>query len=127
MGLEALSQGALHATFIDSSKEALQCIRKNIELLHLEKQTTVLFGDVFSLIKKLPKESFDILYADPPYSQASELLTLLEFLDTHPLVKKGGLVLLEEGTSSSFPPLKTLVHKETRRFGMSIVHQFFRI
>jgi 16S rRNA (guanine966-N2)-methyltransferase len=126
MGLEALSQGASHATFVESSKEALLCIQENIRTLCLKNSATILFGNALAVIKKLPKESFDILYADPPYSQAKDLLLLLAFLDVHPLVKKGGLIVLEEGSPSqcTFPLFKTLIHKDTRGFGKSLLHQF---
>ncbi len=128
MGLEALSQGAAHATFIDSSKEAISCIEQNVQKLGVEKSVTVLYGDVLAQIKKLPRDSFDILYADPPYDQAVSHIALLEFLDLHPLVKKGGLVLLEEGYPSviSLPQLKNFFLKESRHFGNSLLHQYRR-
>lgn len=129
MGLEALSQGASHATFIDSSHAAISCIRENIRSLEVEKETTVIFGNVLSAIKKLPANSFDILYADPPYEQAEALIDLLEFLGKHPLIKEGGLVLLEEGFPSelSLPTPPGFFYRDSRHFGKSLLHQYSRL
>ena len=38
MGIEALSRGAKHATFVESHKDALRCINANLATLKLEKE-----------------------------------------------------------------------------------------
>lgn len=128
MGLEALSQGASTATFVDSSKEAILCIEKNVDALGLEDVTTILRGDVLAALKKFPENSFDIVYADPPYAQAHIRVELLHSLDHHPVVKKGGFVLLEEEYPSkqTLPPLKNYLHLDARHFGKSLLHQYRR-
>src|SRR6185437_12636332 len=99
MGLEALSAGAKHATFVDASREAIRCIRENISLLKVEEKTTVIQGDVLKVMKKL-KSPFDVIYCDPPYEKAALHLDILPFLDQSPLIHPGTLLLLEEGSPS---------------------------
>ena len=38
MGIEALSRGASHTTFVDNDRNAIRCIRENISLLNLQKR-----------------------------------------------------------------------------------------
>lgn len=127
MGIEALSQGASHATFIDSSKEAIRCIRENIRSLQLEDNTTVFLADAQKALKKL-KKPFDIVYIDPPYADAALLIPILETLDQSSLLTDNAIVLIEEGYPSPLHldklTLTTLRHKDSRHFGKSLLHQY---
>ena len=49
LGIEALSRGAAHATFIDQGKSALAALRANLRDLGLEDRATVLAGDAVVL------------------------------------------------------------------------------
>jgi 16S rRNA (guanine966-N2)-methyltransferase len=131
MGLEALSRGAAHATFVENDRAALHCLQENIQTLKVDEKCTLVGYDCSSALKKFAKKKlrFDIVYADPPYAVASKLLEeILLFFDTHDLLNKGGVLFLEE----AFPPtLKTenlsLAHLrfvDTRSFSHSTLHQF---
>ena len=74
MGLEALSRGAKTATFVDNSRESIRCIQANVQLLKVESQAQVIYGDVIEILAKLAKKGavYDIIYADPPYGQLSQ-------------------------------------------------------
>src|SRR3972149_174780 len=71
MGLEALSRGALHVTFVDKSNEAIRCIRENLQTLDAEAAATILQADAMSALKKLEgrKKIFSFIYIDPPYEE----------------------------------------------------------
>jgi 16S rRNA (guanine966-N2)-methyltransferase len=49
LGIEALSRGAAHATFVDQAKGALGSVRANLRELALEPRATVLSGDAVAL------------------------------------------------------------------------------
>ena len=53
MGIEALSCGASHATFIDQNRSAIQCIRENLQSLKIENKATVIQGSAVSILKRL--------------------------------------------------------------------------
>jgi 16S rRNA (guanine966-N2)-methyltransferase len=63
LGLEALSRGATHATFIESDPRAAAAIRRNAEKLGAS--VTILGGSAFALPRAEP---FDLIFADPPYA-----------------------------------------------------------
>jgi 16S rRNA (guanine966-N2)-methyltransferase len=126
MGIEALSRGASHATFVESHKDALRCIKANLAALKLE--AAVYSYDVFDALKKLEKkgETFDIIYADPPYHITTIYEELLSYLDSSKLLTKGGTLFLESLSPSPLKKmeLKHLVPIDQRRFGTSLLHRY---
>lgn len=67
LGIEALSRGATHATFVESDKAALGCIRQNLDHLGFADRATVVRGDVARWVEStLPL--CDLLLVDPPYT-----------------------------------------------------------
>lgn len=67
LGLEALSRGATSCIFVDQNKGAADVIRRNLAKSRL-REGVVRQGDVFRLLKTLPSDSVDLVFADPPYA-----------------------------------------------------------
>ena len=65
-GLEALSRGAAHATFVEHDRAALVALRSNIAACQAEDCITVLPMDALALP---PGEPADLVFLDPPYRQ----------------------------------------------------------
>lgn len=134
MGLEALSRGAQSAAFIDAHKEAIHCIEANAALLNVKSQTQVFRGDVMATLAWLEKQgdSFDIIYADPPYNTADPRTSILyseqiiHWIDAHALLKPEGILFIEEDFRVQPKPdqLKTLAFKDSRRFGQAALQQY---
>lgn len=78
LGLEALSRGAAHVTFVERSRRAIGVLERNIHSLGAEDATTVVRGDALAHLHKLDPVRCDLALADPPYgrSHAHRLLTL---------------------------------------------------
>ncbi len=132
MGIEALSRGAAHATFVDHSRAAVHCIEENLKLLGLQSRADVFVFDANTALHKCAKKkrAFDVIYIDPPYklSQTTPLLReLLQCIDVHSLLLPGGTVLIEESAPATLPGDISLSHMRystTRRFSDTILHQF---
>ncbi len=65
LGIEALSRGAAHATFVENAPAALAAIEQNIDALGLGAQATIVRGDAASY---RPAAPVDIAFVDPPYA-----------------------------------------------------------
>jgi 16S rRNA (guanine966-N2)-methyltransferase len=74
LGLEALSRGAAHCTFIDKAKTSLDLARNNIEALGARTESDLLLGDASTLNFK--GKTFDLILLDPPYHKGLIELTL---------------------------------------------------
>lgn len=66
LGIEALSRGAEHCTFVDNSKQSVNCIKSNISACGFDDKSTVVAADSVSFISTC-RDTFDIAFLDPPY------------------------------------------------------------
>ena len=97
MGLEALSRGAASATFIDSSREAMEIVKRNAESCGFFGASHFLVSDYRNYIRKAKgREHFDLVFVDPPYAMAvcAEAACLLA---REELIIPGAIVVLESG------------------------------
>lgn len=74
MGLECLSRGAEHVTFVERDRPALTLLKQNIETLRLGSRATVLSSDALSaaLIPTLGVRTLDLAFVDPPYATTED-------------------------------------------------------
>jgi 16S rRNA (guanine966-N2)-methyltransferase len=77
LGIEALSRGAAHCTFIERDRDALEVLKRNIETLGLTDRATIVRGDAMSQLASV--KGATLIVADPPYEFAKwhELLDLV--------------------------------------------------
>ena len=69
LGIEALSRGASHVTFVDSSASALAAIEKTLAGLGaLRTSFTLHRGDAEQFVRGLTAHAFTLGFADPPYA-----------------------------------------------------------
>jgi len=95
VGIEALSRGATHSTFIESSRRASAVIEANLEALGIA-DASIVNQDALSALKQFQETDtqFDIIFFDPPY--ASELYgKAMELLGVGDLLAAGGIVVVE--------------------------------
>lgn len=133
MGIEAISRGASHATFVEKDRKTARGLQENLRSLGIGESSLVLCQDVFSLIPTLKSAPYDIIYIDPPYQLVTHskklFLELLSILDQSKLLAPEALVFIEEGCPGNFTPADfsfTHLHlKDTRRLSAAILHQLF--
>jgi 16S rRNA (guanine966-N2)-methyltransferase len=64
LGLEALSRGAAHATFVEHDRAALAALRVNIAACRAEDRSTILAADALAVPQG---EAARLIFLDPPY------------------------------------------------------------
>jgi 16S rRNA (guanine966-N2)-methyltransferase len=67
MGIEALSRGARHVTFVDNDWSAVEAIRSNLEVTDLTAKATVIRADAMRFDTGTAA-GFDLAIVDPPYA-----------------------------------------------------------
>ncbi len=78
LGIEALSRGAAHAVFVESSRAAVDVIRDNLRSLGLEAQATVLPVRVERAQRALDTHGpYDLVLCDPPWPELDRALAAL--------------------------------------------------
>ncbi|WP_300033457.1 16S rRNA (guanine(966)-N(2))-methyltransferase RsmD [uncultured Roseobacter sp.] len=68
LGLEALSRGAAHVTFVDDGRVAQRLIRENIKRLRVAESTRLVARDALRL-PPCDGAPFDLIFLDPPYGK----------------------------------------------------------
>lgn len=68
LGIEALSRGARHATFVENAPAAIRTLTENLTALGVPpERTTILRTDAIRYVERLVDPDFDVVFADPPY------------------------------------------------------------
>ena len=102
IGIEALSRGAAHASFVEQSKKAMTCIRENLAYTKLSDRADVYETDVFNALSRMEgRKCFDYIFMDPPYNQLLEK-KVLEYLSTSTLLSDDGIIIVEASLETDF-------------------------
>ncbi len=101
LGLEALSRGARHVTFVEESAVAAGQLRRNVELLDA-RGATVLQQDALAYLREPCGQHYDIAFLDPPFA-ADFLGETCRLLDASGLLADGALVYLEQDRGAAEP------------------------
>jgi 16S rRNA (guanine966-N2)-methyltransferase len=95
LGFEALSRGAERVVFVEKARPAAEAIRKNAETLGAQSRVTLLASDLQQCAGALRRTGpFDLIVADPPWTDLDRAIDALTGLITSELVAPEGLVVL---------------------------------
>ena len=122
LGLEALSRGAKHATFIDSSRQALGIVKKNSAILHEWKNTTLLKFDAtrFSSPPRAAKAPCGLAFLDAPYQKELSLPALLGIVNKG-WVQSGAIVIVEMAAKEEIELPRQYEQLDERTYGAARV------
>jgi 16S rRNA (guanine966-N2)-methyltransferase len=74
MGIEALSRGAAHATFVERSTTALDALRKNVASTGFGARSLIVDANVIGFLDRgAPREPYDFAFLDPPFADVAIL------------------------------------------------------
>lgn len=123
VGIEALSRGAAHATFIELNHKMLPVLRENLRITGLADRAETLRADAFKFLQSTVTP-YDMIYVAPPQYQemAARALALL---DGSPLLAADGIVIVQiypkERPGVAAVPLARLVLTDERRYGSTLL------
>jgi 16S rRNA (guanine966-N2)-methyltransferase len=116
MGLEALSRGASHVTFVDKNRISIEAAEFNIRAFHEEENTRLLRCDS----SQLPpvNEPYDLLFLDPPYHTNLGYKSLRTAL-AGGWIKEHTAVVLEQGVKDPIKLPEGLIVLDERKYSNS--------
>lgn len=101
IGIEALSRGALHCTFVERDRACVDVIKHNLTVTKLIERADVVHGDAISSLRNL-KCLFDIIFLDPPY-HFDLVQKTLEQISKLNLLTPNGFVIAEQASDEPLP------------------------
>ena len=118
-GIEALSRGAAHATFVERDAGAVRTIKANLQRTGLADRATVTRGEVLAWLRdpaRVNEPSRDVVLLDPPYEDTAVLAAALDALG--PLLAPTARVVAKHFWRDA-PPARVglLASDRERRFG----------
>lgn len=105
VGIEALSRGARHVYFAENSKLALATLRSNLERFPISSLCSLDPGGTLPLLRNLAKQNVtpDVVFLDPPYSEAASYSETLEFLSRSSILSNGSTIVAEHARRIPLP------------------------
>jgi 16S rRNA (guanine966-N2)-methyltransferase len=123
IGIEALSRGARHATFIEKDPRAIQLLKKRLsKFLISEKDRSIICGEARTEIRRL-KKTFDLIYIDPPY-EYEDYPALLHQVEQQGLLNLSGALFIEAGADLLNLSPQVLKCRKTHSYGNTILYHF---
>jgi 16S rRNA (guanine966-N2)-methyltransferase len=121
LGLEALSRGAAHVTFVETDAEARGIIRDHIEAFGAGGITKLLRRDATALGAPGTFGQFDLVFLDPPYGQGLGEKALRE-IAINGWLAPGATVVLEESVEAEVTFPDGFALDDRREYGAAAVH-----
>jgi 16S rRNA (guanine966-N2)-methyltransferase len=109
VGIEALSRGAAHVSFIENHAPSAALIRKNLAALKVHTGVTVICADAVRALETLePKlksrdTAYDYIFIDPPYAATTDYSRVLQKIATSLLLAGRGIVAVEHRKTFELP------------------------
>lgn len=97
LSCEAVSRGATHVDAVELSKKSIAIIRDNLKLLGIENEVRVHGEDVLKYLKRYEGEPYDLVFADPPFTEKLADATL-EALAASRAVGPDTIVMIESSS-----------------------------
>jgi 16S rRNA (guanine966-N2)-methyltransferase len=96
VGIEALSRGARHATFVELDGATAEVLRENLRTTDTADRAEVIRGDAFAFLRAAAQaqRTFDLIYVAPPQYHGLAAQAFRQ-LDAAPLTTPGGLVIIQ--------------------------------
>jgi 16S rRNA (guanine966-N2)-methyltransferase len=120
LGLEALSRGAGHATFVESDKRAAEILKANVKELGFA--NVVIVNRTAEAYVVAEGERFDVVFADPPYAVTDDELKKVLHGLRHRLAPDA-LLMVERASRSGEPAWPEEVEPlRAKRYGDTAVY-----
>jgi len=101
LGLEALSRGAEHCWFCDSSRDSIKLIRENVLYCKAEDKSTIMAGDFRKVLARLT-DQMDVILLDPPYGKGL-LPECFELIEEYDILSENGVIMAEHWRDEQLP------------------------
>lgn len=118
LGLESLSRGAAHGTFVENHRPMVKILKENIRLFSQE--TVLLEQDVLSFLSQKASKPYDLIFMDPPYGSVS-WSDVIGKIFKNDWLADGGLIVIEGEKNTLLTDVQGFDVNKTRTYGKTSV------
>lgn len=123
LGIECLSRGAAHCTFVDQRREAVRLMKENLKVCDVADRATVVQSDAIGYLSTVT-EKYHLIFLDPPYDSGL-LESALKKLTSIDILADNGIIVCESRTEHPMPELPApYVRSKDYRYGKTKVNLY---
>ena len=105
LGLEAMSRGAASCVIVDGDRAAQKAIEANIKNCGFDRNCQLIKGDSFTFLERQKKDSYHLIFLDPPYG--GELLNrAIAEICRIDILAEGGIMVCESASVDVVAPVQ---------------------
>jgi 16S rRNA (guanine966-N2)-methyltransferase len=121
LGIEALSRGASHCTFVELDRKVISVIKQNISSTEMDARSTVLRQNVLNFLKQPSTQLFDLILISPPQYRGLVSNTL-KALDDNRHVSENTTIAIQQSSKEPTPlDLTNLQMTSLRSYGSTVL------
>ena len=118
-GIECLSRGAKKVIFFENYKNSIKILKKNLDLLNLNKQSNIIEKDAYNISQSQNNLlKFDLIFLDPPFKD-NKLNQLIEKIKQMKITSKNTLIIIHRNKKISEIISKDLIISKEKNYGLS--------
>ncbi len=117
-GIECLSRGASHVTFVDQDLKASSILKQNLSKLSILNKSKIILSKIEDFLIKDMKEKFNIFFFDPPFKDFN-YLNNIKIIKEKKFFHKNHVVITHREKSSKDELIDFLEIIETKQYGRS--------
>ena len=118
-GLECLSRGARHVTFVENYSGVLSILKNNLNNLNISEKYEIIEEDLISNfpIKKI-RQKFNIIFLDPPYKE-KRLPNIIDDIFQEKILNKNGVIVIHRHKKENDEFSKNFKILDEKKYGIS--------
>ena len=118
-GLECLSRGAKHVTFVENYSGVLSILKNNLNNLNISKKYKIIEENLISNfpIKKI-RQKFNIIFLDPPYKE-KRLPNIIDDIFQEKILNKNGIIVIHRHKKENDKFSKNFKILDEKKYGIS--------
>jgi len=118
-GIECLSRRAKKVIFFENYKNSIKILKKNLDLLNLNKQSKIIEKDAYNITQSQNNLlKFDLIFLDPPFKD-NKLNQLIEKIKEMKITSKNTLIIIHRNKKISEIISKDLIISKEKNYGLS--------
>lgn len=127
LGVEAISNGAKIAYFIDNNPEVIKVLNKNIANLDIQSKSRVILSDWKKALNTFATQNikFDLIFIDPPYAY-DVYEKILNKVSTLNILSDNGLIIMEHSNLHLPTTYENLILYKERNYGNKSINIYIK-
>ena len=117
-GIECLSRGAKHVTFVENYDGILPILKKNLDNLKINEKYEIINQNIFSNLNSHVKKKFDVIFLDPPYNEKN-IAAIIENISDKKLLNYKGVIIIHRHKRENEDYSKNFKIIDVKKYGIS--------